>query len=86
MLLYQRYFLICPSRQGRNSDPHLPVQETEAWEGNVPLKFTWVGTGSINPQTQGSVSKPRAPSKSPTHLLPEALLTSKIPDTDQVCP
>ena len=67
LLLYQRYYLICPSRRGKTSDSVFQPRK-QVWEGEVPLKFTQLGTGSISPRAQGSVAKLRAPSRSPIHL------------------
>lgn len=78
MLLYQRYYLACPSRQGRKSDPiSQPRKQRLGTIKSLSSPHRWEQAGSI-PQARGLPPSPG--------LLSAAPLTCKIFDTDQLCP
>lgn len=77
LLLHQHYYLICPSRQGKTSDPILQPRKQRFGRAKcLSSSHSW--------EQVASVPKPRALSSSP-ELLPEAPFTSKVIDMDQLC-
>ena len=77
LLLYQRYYLICPSRRGKTSDPVFQPRKQRFGRAKcLSSSHSW--------GQAASVPKPRALSPSP-ELLPEAPFTSKVIGMDWLC-